>query len=107
MNDPYWLWLIDIRKYLRYLQMSKVSDSQLDKMDLLLGKMMNQRLKLTLVDPTSEKEFNAPEITSDSDSESEIEIETTDEPNTNAPTEKAKKKYNPPLRQSHYREVPQ
>ena len=78
--------------------MSKVSDSQLDKMDLSLEKMMNQRLKLTLVDATSENELNAPEITSDSDSESGSEIETNDEPNTSGPTEKAKNKYNPPLR---------
>ena len=27
-NDEYWLWMIEIRKYLRYLLMPQISDSQ-------------------------------------------------------------------------------
>ena len=48
-QDEYWLWLLEIRKFLKFVLMPKVTESQLEQMELTLTKMMNLRLKLTRV----------------------------------------------------------
>ena len=48
-QDEYWLWLLEIRKFLKFVLMPKVTESQLEQMELTLTKMMNIRLKLTRV----------------------------------------------------------
>ena len=51
-TNDYWQWLIQIRQYLRYLQMFKYSDSQLDMMDAKLDSLMNTRMRITRIDNT-------------------------------------------------------
>ena len=48
-SDPYWIWMLYIRSYLRYNQMSRISECQVDELDSTLTEMMNMRLSLTKV----------------------------------------------------------
>ena len=48
-NDEYWLWFLEIHKYVKFVNMPKVSESQLVEMDSTLERLMNMRLQLTCV----------------------------------------------------------
>ena len=49
-NDPYWQWLLVIRKFFRFMSMPILTDSQIDEMDKTLDTLMNFRLPLTKID---------------------------------------------------------
>ena len=49
VNNPFWQWFLQIRQFLRYMQMPKISDTQIDEMDSALISLMNTRLKLTKI----------------------------------------------------------
>ena len=42
-NDDYWKWLLLIRKFLKFMLMPEISESQVLAMEELLDKMMNLR----------------------------------------------------------------
>ena len=44
-NNEYYQWLLSIRKFLRFVKMYKITESQLVEMDSVLETMMNFRLK--------------------------------------------------------------
>ena len=49
-EDKFWIWLMEIRKFLKFVNMFKISDSQIDQMNTCLETMMNLRLQLTKVE---------------------------------------------------------
>ena len=79
-ENPYWKWILLIRKFLRFVSMSQVSSSQLAQMDACLCELMNTRLRLTKVATVGD--------TKPSDNCSE----------QNESKDKKKPKYKPPLR---------
>lgn len=55
-QDPQWLWLLEIRKFLRYMLMPVLTEDQVKAMSETLEKTMNIRLKLTRVKNDSSAE---------------------------------------------------
>jgi hypothetical protein len=96
-KDPFWQWLLHIRRLLRFILSPKLTESQLNCMNETIEMVMNTRIKLTKVDNREE--------TSDSVDSDEIELsdedEFSDEVELNDETKKIKKivpKCQPPIR---------
>ena len=53
-QDPFQLWLFQLRSFLRYISMQSITDTQIDEKDLHLEKMMNARINLTKVSRTED-----------------------------------------------------
>ena len=53
-DDEYWLWLLEIRMFLRYILMPEISQSQLKAMNETLIDLMNTRLRLTKIKNSSD-----------------------------------------------------
>ena len=68
-SDPYWIWLIKIREFLRYMQMPQISDNQIEKMELTLDTLMNMRLDLTRKSDTVAADIDKKCSTDESDSD--------------------------------------
>ena len=43
-QDEHFLWLIEIRRFLRYMLMPKISETQLKRIDLMLYNLINKCL---------------------------------------------------------------
>ena len=48
-EDPHWLWILEIRKFLRYMLMPELTKSQVRAMSETLERTMDIRLKLTRI----------------------------------------------------------
>ena len=58
-DDPYWIWLLRIRKFLRFMLMPQLTESQVKAMGETLENLMNIRLHLTrIIEPSTEKNKN-------------------------------------------------
>ena len=48
-QDEFWMWLLAIRKFLRFMLMPEITESQLNSMNETLENVMNTRMRLTRV----------------------------------------------------------
>ena len=56
-KDEFWIWLLLIRKFLRFISMTSLTESQLISQEETLEEMINLRIRLTRINPKNE---NAP-----------------------------------------------
>ena len=58
-DDPHWIWLLRIRKFLRFMLMPQLTESQVKAMGETLENLMDIRLKLTRIVESSAEEHKS------------------------------------------------
>ena len=92
-NDNYWQWLLLIRRFLRYILMPQLTDSQIIEMDRTLDILMNVRLNLTRISPEPEEDKDTADINEN------VEIDTSDDEIEDSEIdEKVSSKYKPTVK---------
>ena len=123
-SNIYWIWLIQIRRLLRFVEMPAYTDSQIDALDETVHNVMNLRLKLTkridtnlvetsenendiesksenIIESSSESEYETEsesEYDTVSESETDIEYESDGENDQSGSVKTNKSNYGPPVR---------
>ena len=72
--DEFWVWLLVIRRFLRFISMPKMTESQVIEMDKTLENLMDTRLKLTRVPLESEEDKDITITASSVDENEQIDI---------------------------------
>ena len=86
-NNDYWQWLLCIRKFLRFVTLYKITETQVQAMEATLEQLMSFRFKLTKRVVSTKKEDS--KISENNEDESEVDEE--------QQTVKTKPNLDPPL----------
>ena len=98
-KDPFWQWLLSIRKLLRFILSPKLTESQLQSMNETLEIVMNTRITLTKSDKQDETSDKSDEVElSDESDEFEISDELDEISEMAKKDKKVLPKCDPPIR---------